>query len=161
MYNPRLETFLKVADAGSFNKAAEEAFITPTAVIKQINLLEDSLGVKLFIRSHRGLTLTKAGQSLYNDARYIIQYCRGSVTRAKNAMQKDMGVIRIGTSPMTPAQVLVELWPKIHALCPEIKFQLVPFENTPENAREILAHTVQKFLSATQTVLQVRLITQR
>ena len=43
----------------------------------------------------------------------------------------------------------------------EIKFQLVPFENTPENAREILAHTVQKFLSATQTVLQVRLITQR
>ena len=86
MYNPQLETFLKVADAGSFNKAAEESFITPTAVIKQINLLEDSLGVKLFIRSHRGLTLTKAGQSLYNDARYIIRYCRGSVTRAKNAM---------------------------------------------------------------------------
>ena len=143
MYNPQLETFLKVADAGSFNKAAEEAFITPTAVIKQVNLLEDSLGVKLFVRSHRGLTLTKAGQSLYKDARYIIQYCRDSVTRAKNAMQEDMGVIRIGTSPMTPAQVLVELWPRIHALCPEIKFQLVPFENTPENAREILAHLGQ------------------
>lgn len=143
MVNPQLETFLRVADAGSFNKAAEEAFITPTAVIKQINLLEDSLGVKLFQRSHRGLTLTKAGQSLYNDARYIIQYCRDSVTRAKNAMQEDTGVIRIGTSPMTPAQVLVELWPKIHALCPEIKFQLVPFENTPKNAREILANLGQ------------------
>ena len=38
MYNPQLETFLHVADAGSFNKAAEESFITPTAVIKQINL---------------------------------------------------------------------------------------------------------------------------
>lgn len=95
MYNPQLETFLKVADAGSFNKAAEEAFITPTAVIKQINLLEDSLGVKLFIRSHRGLTLTKAGQSLYNDARYIIRYCRDSVTRAKNAIQTEP----IETSP--------------------------------------------------------------
>ena len=59
MYNPQLETFLRVADAGSFNKAAEEAFITPTAVIKQINSLEDSLGVKLFDRTHRGLTLTK------------------------------------------------------------------------------------------------------
>lgn len=47
-------------------------------------------------------------------------------------------MIRIGTSPMTPAQILVELWPKIHALCPEIKFQLVPFENTPENARELM-----------------------
>ncbi len=38
MYNPQLETFLRVADAGSFNKAAEESYITPTAVIKQINL---------------------------------------------------------------------------------------------------------------------------
>lgn len=49
------------ADAGSFSKAAEEAYITPTAVIKQINLLEESLGVKLFDCTHRGLTLTKAG----------------------------------------------------------------------------------------------------
>ena len=54
MYNPQLETFLHVADAGSFNKAAEESFITPTAVIKQINSLEESLGVRLFDRSHRG-----------------------------------------------------------------------------------------------------------
>lgn len=143
MYSPHLETFLKVADAGSFNKAAEESFITPTAVIKQINLLEADLGVKLFDRTHRGLTLTKAGISLYKDTKYIIQYCKDSVIRAKNAMQEDENVIRIGTSPMTPAQILVELWPKIHALCPEIKFQLVPFENTPENAREILKNLGQ------------------
>lgn len=138
MYNPQLETFIRVADAGSFNKAAEQSYITPTAVIKQINLLEADLGVKLFERTHRGLTLTKAGTSLYNDAKYVIQYCKDSVTRAKNAMQEGDNVIRIGTSPMTPAGVLVELWPKIHELCPKIKFQLIPFDNTPENAREIL-----------------------
>ena len=39
MYNPHLETFVHVADAGSFNKAAEELFITPPAVIKQITSL--------------------------------------------------------------------------------------------------------------------------
>lgn len=138
MYNPQLETFIRVADAGSFNKAAEQSYITPTAVIKQINLLEENLGVKLFERSHRGLSLTRAGISLYNDAKYIIQYCREAVTRAKNSMVEAGNVIRIGTSPMTPAQILMELWPKIHSLCPEIKFQLIPFENTPENAREIL-----------------------
>lgn len=140
MYNPQLETFIRVADAGSFNKAAEESFITPTAVIKQINLLEDSLNVKLFERTHRGLTLTKAGKSLYQDAKYIIQYCRDSVTRAKNAMQEDTNIIRIGSSPMTPAQLLMQLWPKIQARCPDLKFQIIPFENTPENAREILAN---------------------
>lgn len=140
MYNPQLETFLRVVDAGSFNKAAEEAYITATAVIKQINLLEESLGVKLFERTHRGLILTKAGKSLYQDAKYIIQYCKDSVTRAKNAMQEDTAVIRIGTSPMTPAQLLMQIWPKIQEQCPELKFQIIPYENTPENAREILAN---------------------
>lgn len=143
MYNPQLETFIHVADAGSFNKAAEQSYITPTAVIKQINLLEADLDVKLFKRTHRGLVLTKAGISSYNDAKYVIQYCKDSVIRAKNAMQEGKNVIRIGTSPMTPAGVLVELWPKIHKLCPEIKFQLIPFENTPENAREILKNLGQ------------------
>ena len=139
MYNHQLETFIRVADAGSFNKAAEESYITPTAIIKQINLLEDSLGVKLFERTRRGLTLTKAGRSMYQDAKYIIQYCHDSVIRARNAMQEDSNVIRIGSSPMTPAQLLMELWSKVQTICPDIKFQIVPFENTPENAREILA----------------------
>lgn len=140
MYNPQLETFLKVADADSFNKATEEMYITPTAIIKQINLLESTLEVKLFDRTHRGLTLTNAGKSLYQDAKYIIRYCEDSVTRARNAMQSDSNVIRIGTSPMTPAQLLVRLWSKIQIYCPDLKFELIPFENTPENAREILGN---------------------
>lgn len=140
MYNPQLETFLYAADAGSFSKAAEQMFITPTAVIKQINLLESTLDIKLFDRTHRGLTLTKAGVSFYKDAKYIIQYSRDSVSRAKNAMKGDDNVIRIGTSPMTPAQALIELWPTVHEQCPEIKFQMIPFENSLENASEILAN---------------------
>ena len=140
MYNPQLETFIRVADAGSFNKAAERSYITPTAVIKQINLLEASLGIKLFERTHRGLIMTKAGLSLYQDAKYIIQYCKDSVTRAKNAMQEDTNIIRIGSSPMTPAQLLMPLWTKIQERLPDLKFQIIPFENTPENAREILAN---------------------
>ena len=143
IYNHQLETFISVADAGSFNKAAESSYITPTAVIKQINLLEADLGVKLFERSHRGLTLTKAGQSLYNDSKYVIQYCKDSVLRAKNAMLEDGKLIRVGTSPMTPAQALVDLWPELQQEYPEFKLKFVPYENTPENAREILAHLGQ------------------
>ena len=143
MYNPQLETFLRVADAGSFNKAAEESFITPTAVIKQINLLEASLNVQLFERTHRGIILTKAGKSLYQDAKYVIQYSKEAVIRAQNAMQENTDVIRIGTSPMTPVQFLMQLWPKIQENCPGMKFQIVPFENTPENARNILGNLGQ------------------
>ena len=143
MYNPQLETFLCVVEAGSFNKAAERLYISPPAVIKQINLLEENLDLQLFIRTHRGLILTEAGKSLEQDAKYIIQYCKDSVTRARNAMQESVDVIRIGTSPMTPAQVLVDLWPKLQEYCPNTKFQLIPFDNTPENAREILGNLGQ------------------
>ncbi|WP_366926095.1 LysR family transcriptional regulator [uncultured Subdoligranulum sp.] len=142
MYNPQLETFLCVADAGSFNKAAATLYITPTAVVRQVNLLESSLGLTLFTRTHRGLVLTEAGKSLYKDSKYIIRYCKASVLRAKSAGGKER-VIRIGTSPMTPGRFLVDLWPKVHSLCPDIKFELVPYENTPENAREILANLGQ------------------
>ena len=46
MYNPQLETFIKVVDRGSFSKAAEDLFISPSAVIKQINILETKFGFK-------------------------------------------------------------------------------------------------------------------
>ena len=64
LYNPLLDTFICVAKAGSFNKAAEELFISAPAVIKQVNLLENQLGIRLFSRSHRGLELTNGGRSL-------------------------------------------------------------------------------------------------
>lgn len=140
MYNTQLETFIQVADAGSFSKAAQVLYITPTAVIKQINILESSLDLQLFDRTHRGLTLTDAGKSLYTDVKYIIQYSKESLDRARNATEKNFNTIRIGTSLMTPSHFLMELWPKIHELCPNLKVQLVSFENTPENAREILTH---------------------
>lgn len=138
LYDPHLDLFLQVAKLGSFSKAAEAGYITPSAVIKQINLLEDDLGVRLFERTHRGLKLTKAGESLKKDAPELIRLSREAASRAISSMKSDGHVIRIGTSPMTPAEVLVELWPKLSELLPGLKFQLVPFDNTPENARIIL-----------------------
>ena len=65
MYNPQLETFICVVEAGSFSKAADRLFISPPAVIKQINSLEASLGLQLFSRTHRGLVVTEAGCKIY------------------------------------------------------------------------------------------------
>lgn len=143
MYNPQLETFIRVADAGSFSKAAGESYITSTAVIKQINILEADLGVQLFIRTHRGVTLTESGKSLYNDTKYLIQYSKDSIARAKDVMADAGNIIRIGTSPITPSEFLVELWPQLHKKYADVKFKLIPFENTPENAREILKNLGQ------------------
>ena len=133
MYNPQLETFLCVVEAGSFSKAAEKMYITAPAVIKQINSLESSLNLQLFDRTHRGLIVTEAGKSLYKDTKYIIQYSKDSVARAQNAMKENKEVIRVCVSPMTPPQVFVELWPKIQKMYSDIKFQIVTFENIFRN----------------------------
>ena len=143
MYNHQLDTFIQVADAGSFSKAAEAMFISSTAVMKQINLLEETLEVRLFDRTPRGLTLTNAGKSYYQDAKYMIQYAKDARVRAKNAMANSENTIRLGSSLMTPSQFLMELWPRIHKAAPELKFEIVNFENTPENARNILKNLEQ------------------
>lgn len=143
MLNSHLDTFVLVADEGSFSKAAEKLYISTTAVIKQINTLEESLGFKLFNRNFKGVTLTESGKSLYSDAKYIIKYMEDSINRAKNAVNPEENTIRVGTSIMTPSHLLMELWPNIHNLYPNLKFKLVSFENTPENAKEILSNLGQ------------------
>ncbi|MGI6229368.1 MAG: LysR family transcriptional regulator [Tractidigestivibacter sp.] len=143
MYNPQLDTFIKVAELGSFSKAAEESYITPTAVIKQINHLEQRLGVKLFVRTHQGIVLTDAGRSLYRDSVYITKYCQDSVERARRASQDVSDVVRIGVSPTTPATFFTRLHVNMADAFPGMRFQFVPFDNTPENAREILGHLGQ------------------
>lgn len=140
MYDRHLEIFIEVAESGSFSKAAEKLYISPTAVIKQMNLLESDTDLRLFRRTHRGIFLTEEGKSLLSDAKYIIEYSKESIDRAKKAHVEAEKIIRIGTSLMTPSKFLIEMWPKIKVLHEELKFQLVSFENTPENAREILAN---------------------
>ncbi len=139
MYDPRIKTFMKTAELGSFSKAGEALHITPTAVIKQMNLLECELNLTLFIRTHRGLTLTKSGQSLYRDAAYLIQYAKDALERARK-VKEAAPAVRIGTSPMTPAQFLVDSLAEVYQQYPDMQFRCVPFANTPENAREILKH---------------------
>ena len=90
MYNPQLDTFICVVEAGSFSKAADKLYISPPAVIKQINSLENNLGVQLFARTHRGLVVTAAGESLYQDAKYMVKYSKYEITPVEPYTSDDL-----------------------------------------------------------------------
>ena len=62
MFHPLLHTFVVVADCGSFTRAAEKLYISPTAVMKQMNALEEHLALKLIDRTPAGIALTAAGR---------------------------------------------------------------------------------------------------
>lgn len=139
MHNPQIETFIAVAESGSFSKAAEVFFISPTAIMKQINALEDRLGITLFNRTNHGLQLTEAGKCFLQDAKYIRDYSVHAIERVKVIdNQEQRQSIRIGTSIMTPAKFLLDMWTEIQKHSSSLQIELIPFENTPENAREIL-----------------------
>lgn len=144
MFNTQLDTFIKVAESGSFTKAAEVLYITPTAVMKQINSLEKELEVTLFGRTNHGLTLTKAGESFLQDARYISEYLGRAVSKARGIDESEnRRSIRIGTSVMTPAKFILDVWSRIQSRMPNLKIELIPFDNNPVNSVEILKNLGQ------------------
>ena len=63
--NEQLATLVCVAEQGSFGKAADKLFISAPAVIKQMNSLENKLGLKLFNRTNPGVTLTPAAKQKF------------------------------------------------------------------------------------------------
>ena len=83
METSNLQTFLTVTATGSFTKAAEQSFLSAPAVMKQINKLEQELGVALFTRTSTGVTLTLAGQRLLMVPRGISEKTTSSGTPLK------------------------------------------------------------------------------
>lgn len=139
MIHPQLLTFLSVAENGSFSKTAEAMFLSPTAVMKQIDALEGRLGVTLFSRTNHGLALTEAGKSVLDDAKYLVDYTKRAAEKAREIDRREnQRSIRIGTSVMTPAKFILDIWAEVQELAPNLKVELIPFENTPGNAWEIL-----------------------
>lgn len=131
MYNPQIETLIQVADAGSFSKAAERMYITPVSVMNQINALEKRVGVRLFERTNQGVELTKAGQSIYRDAKQIIADSDAAIERAKKIAGVEQSVIHIGTSILRPCKRLIDLWVKADDGTQPFQIKIVPFEDDP------------------------------
>ena len=83
MFNPQLKTFVTVADCGSFNKAAEELYISPPSVMKQLNALEKHLDLKLLDRTNQGIRLTAAGRVIYRYAKEFFDRSEQALAEAR------------------------------------------------------------------------------
>ena len=144
MYNKNLKSFLAIADYGSINKAAETLYISPTACMKQINSLENELGVKLFKRTHHGLFLSDAGKIIYDDARYIIDYSNKSINYAKSVENNNALNIRIGISLMNQCTYIVQMLEKIYNKDSRFVFDIKPFNDTRDDFTGTISHLGEK-----------------
>ena len=145
MYYPALTTFLAVADLGSFTKAAEQLYISPTAVMKQMNALEKHLDLTLLERTSAGVQLTPAGEIIYRDAKYLMDYSAKSIAAAKSASHTYDTTFCVGTSLLNPAKPFMDLWYRVNQDFPDYKLHLVPFEDNHEGILSEIEKLGEKF----------------
>ena len=138
VYNRQLDSFVRVVDAGSFNKAARDLYITPASLIQQVNLLEERLGVQMLTRSRRGVSLTEAGSSLYQDAVEIMRHADLAVERARLIASVDVRV-RVGTSLLTRCRYLPSLCDRLEASGREASIEVVSLGSPHERGSAFLS----------------------
>ena len=108
-----MEAFVRVIETGSFSAAAQLMRIGQPAVSKAVGQLEQRLGVRLVLRSTRGLTPTEAGQSFYQEAKAIIERAEQAELAASSSGKGLSGRLRV-SAPVTFARLHVV--PKLELL---------------------------------------------
>ena len=93
-----LKAFLSVADQGSFSLAAEQLYLTQSAVSKRIQQLESQLDTLLFERHNRTISLTEAGRSLLPKAQQILDLVADTELQLNNLSGEVSGMLSMATS---------------------------------------------------------------
>lgn len=94
-----LESFLRAAEARSFSEAARRMGISAAAVSKNIARLETNLGTRLFQRSTRSLSLTEAGEALYEQVAGSVETIQGAMAQLGDSRDVPAGRLRVNMSP--------------------------------------------------------------
>lgn len=90
--------FYVVANTGNISQAAKQLYISQPAISKSISRLEDSLDVKLFIRSSRGVFLTSEGKILYQHIKKAFESIDAGENTIRRMNHLGVGRVQIGTS---------------------------------------------------------------
>ena len=118
----QLECFIAAAQEESFVAAAKKLITTQPVITYQIGTLEKEMGVQLFDRSKRRVSLSAAGMVFYDDARALVADCRAAVERAQAVSRHERSRLRIGIRRFSNygdisemIRQLSEVFPDVHA----------------------------------------------
>ncbi len=136
-----LESFVAVAEELNFTRAAERLHLAQQALSRQIGVLEERLGTKLFVRTTRKVELTPAGEELLGHARLLLSGAENAVEAARAAATGETGALTIGffAAPTHDAnkhiiEAFAEANPKV-----EVKVRFGDFKDPTAGLKEGLA----------------------
>lgn len=141
MLDSRMKTFMVVAERKNFSRAADYLRISQPAVSIQIQQLEDTLGVKLFKRYEKEITLTPAGKVLLDYAQRI-SVLADEATREINRLQNEVrGSLRLGATLTIGEYLLPAIMGAFKQKFPEVDF-LLEVENTQTIENMLSQHEI-------------------
>ena len=120
-----IEAFIGVADAGSLTRAASALGVSQPTLSRQIQTLEDQLGVTLFVRHARGLTLSERGVELLASARQVDHHVDQFLRRATGMRAEPEGSVRISAAEPIAAHVLNPAFRELRRSFAQISIELV------------------------------------
>ena len=126
--------FYQIARQGSVSRAAEALFITQSAVSQCLRLLEQELGVVLFVRTPRGMRLTPEGEELYRFVARGVESIAQGEKHLRQVRGLESGSIRLGASDMTLEFFLLEHLETFHKRYPGVRISVTNV-STPETLR--------------------------
>jgi LysR family cyn operon transcriptional activator len=117
--------FTAIAEQLSFSRASEKLNISQSALSRQMHLLEDELGVRLFDRIGRGIALTQSGHDLLPGCRAILNDVESLTARAAELAGGSAGRLRVGATPQTLESVVSRFLPAFRRDFPDIQIILI------------------------------------
>jgi len=120
----QLETFVAVAREGSITRASERLHLSQPAVSAHIKAIEETLGLSLFDRTARGMSLTADGQRLFAKAEQTLAAHRELLAEATRIKGRLTGRLRLGTASNSCTEPLGRLLTILSERCPELEVAL-------------------------------------
>ncbi|HYR23486.1 MAG TPA: LysR substrate-binding domain-containing protein [Chthoniobacterales bacterium] len=119
-----LRYFLAVGEALNFTKAAARLRVAQPALSRQIQDLEDEIGVDLLRRSSRGVTLTAEGKLFLKEVRELLKHADESIERVRALARGEYGELHIGYAPVPSTEILPPTLAAFQKAVPRVKVLL-------------------------------------
>lgn len=116
-----LESFVRSAETGSFSAAGRRLALTPAAVSRNVAMLERNLGVRLFQRSTRKLTLTEAGERFLASIGGNLDALQAAIAAMSNQHGEPAGVLKVSLAPSFGMAYVLPLLPDFLKRYPAIR----------------------------------------
>lgn len=120
----QLRYFVTVAQELHFGRAAERLDITQPALSKQIRVLENKIGVQLFIRTKRTVNLTPAGEVFLTQAQQLLQQADNAIALTKRTALGEVGRLTVGFTATATYTVLPELIGRFQSCYPQVEIEM-------------------------------------